>query len=183
MVTIFWGEDFAFKAKFERTSPAGFAEKVGIPLGWIVVHYSHIPSKADRRIAHGQWFELKSDRGTIYRILRFSPQVRKGRRNSSKKIAEERPAKIVIDWIGWIDLHSRDEDVGGAIELQIRRVPLLKRPWAYLRHPDPAVRLSGMLGWASVILGLIALILSIPYCWIGEHVGSVGPPIAGSCGA
>lgn len=182
-MTIFGGKKFAFKAKFERTSPASFAEKVGIPLGWIVVHYGHIPSKADRRIAHGQWFELKSDRATIYRILRFSPQVRKGRRNSSKKNADELPAKIVIDWIGWIDLHNRDEDVGGAIELEIKRVPLWKRPWAYLKHPDPAVRLSGMLGWASVILGLLALALSFPYCWIGEHVGSLGPPIVGSCGS
>lgn len=89
----------------------------------------------------------------------------------------------MIDWVGWIDLHGRDEEVAGAINLRIRRVPWWKRPWAYLNHPDPAVRLSGYLGWASVILGLIALLLTLPYCWIGEHIGSLGPPIAGSCSA
>ena len=172
-MSIVRGKDYAFSGEFERLSPASFAEKVGIPLGWVVVHYNHIPKKADRRIAHGAWFELKSDRGTVYRMLRFSPQVHKGRNG--------RPARIVIDWVGWIDLHGRDEEVTGAINLRIKRVPWWKRPWAYLRHPDPAVRLSGWLGWASVILGLIALLLTLPYCWIGEHIGSLGPPIAGSC--
>ena len=174
-MSLFGGNDFSFSGKFERTSPASFTEKVGIPLGWIVVHYGHIPNKADRRKAHGEWFELKSDRATIYRMLRFSPQVHKG--------GKGRSAKIVIDWIGWIDLHARDEEVAGDINLTIKRVPRWKRPWAYLKHPDPAVRLSGWLGWASVILGLIALLLTLPYCWIGEHIVSLGPPIAGSCGA
>lgn len=166
---------YSFTGTFQRSSPASFADKVGIPLGWVVVHHSHIKQKADRRIAHGEWFEISSDRGKIYRMLRFSPNITKG--------DEQNPGTMVIDWIGWIDLHGRDEDVAGAIDLKVRRIPWWKRPWAYLRHPDPAVRLSGWLGWASVILGLIALLLTLPYCWIGEHIGSLGPPIAGVCGA
>lgn len=169
---------YSFSATFQRSSPASFADKVGIPLGWIVVNHSHIPAKADRRIAHGEWFAVTSERGTIYRMLRFSPNITKG--------DDTKAGTIVIDWIGWIDLHNRDEDVDAPLTLTISRVPWCKRPWAYLKHPDPAVRLSGWLGWASVILGLIALVLALfalPYCWIGEHIGSLGPPIAGSCGA
>ena len=169
---------YSFSGTFKRSSLASFADKVGIPLGWIVVHHSHIPVKADRRIAHGEWFEISSDRGTIYRMLRFSPNITKG--------DDQHPGTMVVDWIGWIDLHNRDEDVDGPLTLTVSRVPLWKRPWAYLKHPDPAVRLSGWLGWASVILGLIALVLALvalPYCWIGEHIGSLGPPIVGSCGA
>lgn len=162
---LFGGNNYAFEASFERTSPASFAEKVGIPLGWIVVHYRHIPNKSDRRKAHGEWFELKSDRGTIYRMLRFSPQVHKG--------GKDRSAKIVIDWIGWIDLHNREEAVAGAITLKLRRVSWWKRPWVYLHHPDPAVRLSGWLGWLSVILGAASLALTIKWNWLGEAINAV----------
>lgn len=172
------GRKFAFEGTFKRKSPAAFADKIGIPLGWVVVHHDHIPEKANRRKAHGEWFELTTDRGTIYRMIRFSPNLAKAK--------PDKPGVIVIDWIGWLDLHNRDEDVNGPIALTVRRVPFWKRPWAYLKHPDPAVRLSGCLGWASVILGLIALVLAfsaLPYCWIGEHVGSLGPPIVGSCEA
>lgn len=158
-MSLLGGKDYTFEARFERASPASFAEKVGIPLGWVVVHYGHIPDKADRRKAHGEWFELKSDRGTIYRMLRFSPQVNKGR--------EGRSAKIVIDWIGWIDLHKRDEEVAGAIDLKLRRVPFWKRAWVYLKHPDPAVRLSGWLGWLSIILGVASLALTVKWDWLG----------------
>jgi len=168
---LFGRNNYAFEASFERTSPASFTEKVGIPLGWVVVHYGHIPNKSDRRKAHGEWFELKSDRGTIYRMLRFSPQVHKG--------GKDRSAKIVIDWIGWIDLHNREEAVAGAITLKLRRVSWWKRPWVYLHHPDPAVRLSGWLGWISMVLGTISLLLTIPYGWLGEQAGDI---IAFHCG-
>jgi hypothetical protein len=162
--------DFSFEGTFVRSSPASFADKVGIPLGWIVVHHSHIPAKADRRIAHGEWFAITSDRSTIYRMLRFSPNIKKG--------DETNPERIVIDWIGWIDLHDRDENVDGPIRLKVRRVSWWKRPWAYLRHPDPAVRLSGWLGWASVTLGLIALLFTLPYQWVVEKFCSWGAAIS-----
>lgn len=171
---LFGGKDFAFEATFERIAPAAFAEKVGIPLGWIVVHYDHIPAKADRRIAHGEWFEISSGRAKIYRLLRFSPNVKKGGAATN--------GEIVIDWIGWIDLYVRDEEVAGPILLKLRRVPWWKRPWVYLKHPDPAVRLSGWLGWASVILGVIALLLALPYPWIGQQLGALARTISGLCG-
>src|SRR3546814_5298969 len=71
-------------------------------------------------------------------------------------------------WIGWIDLHNRDEAVAGAITLKLRRVSWWKRPWVYLHHPDPAVRLSGWLGWLSVILGASSLVLTIKWSCLGE---------------
>lgn len=157
--------DFAFATTFSRISPAAFAEKVGIPLGWVVVHHDHIPGKSDRRKAHGAWFEISSDRGKVYRMLRFSPRLKKG--------IGTNPADLVIDWVGWIDLHDRDEDVDGVLTLKLRRVPLWKRPRAYLEHPDPAIRLSGWLGWTSIILGLIALFSTLPYDWLGQGIGAL----------
>ena len=170
--------DLRFDATFSRVPPADFAEKVGIPLGWIVVHHAHVPTKADRRKAHGEWFEISSDRGTIYRMLRFSPRLLKGNTTT--------PGQIVIDWIGWIDLHDRDEDVQSSILLKVRRLPWWNRPRAYLKHPDPAIRLSGWLGWTSVILGAIALLLTLltlPYDWIGDQVGALLSFLAGLCGS
>jgi hypothetical protein len=164
-VRFFGGKNYTFEAEFERTSPASFTEKVGIPLGWIVVHYGHIPDKVDRRKAHGEWFELKSERGTVYRMLRFSPQVVKG--------GQGRTAKIVIDWIGWIDLHNREEDVSGSINLRLRRVSWWKRPVVYLRHPDPAVRLSGWLGWLSVLLGTVSLVMTIDWSWLAALTNAI----------
>lgn len=165
------GKKFAFEGTFQRKSPASFADKIGIPLGWIVVHHDHISEKALRRIAHGEWFEISTDRGTIFRMLRFSPNIPKGKAGS--------PGTIVIDWIGWIDLHNRDEDVDGPLVLKVRRVPWWKRPLVYLRHPDPAVRLSGWLGWASLILGLIAFLPTIPYRWVGDQFSALSATVGG----
>ena len=72
---LFGRSDLGFEAIFERISPAIFAEKVGIPLGWVVVNHGHIPGKANRRTAHGDWFEISSGRVKIYRMLRFSPNL------------------------------------------------------------------------------------------------------------
>ena len=82
-------KDCQFSGRFKRVSPAQFAEKIGLPLGWIVVNYGHIPKKASRRKAHGAWFEVKSNRGKAYRMLRFSPRLKKG----NYKV----DAEIVID--------------------------------------------------------------------------------------
>lgn len=158
-------KDLAFNATFKRRSPADFAEKVGIPLGWIVVNHGHIPKMADRRKAHGAWFEITSNRAKIYRMLRFSPNIKKG--NAAE------PGTIVVDWIGWIDLHGRDEDVDGPIALEARRLPWWKRLWAYLKHPDPAVRLSGWLGWASLFLGVFSFLLTLPYEWIATQTNAL----------
>ena len=93
-------------------------------------------------------------------MLRFSPRLKKG----NYKV----DAEIVIDWIGWIDLHDRDEDVDESLSLTLRRVPLWKSPWVYLKHPDPAVRLSGWMGWASTFLGMLSLYLALPSDWLGR---------------
>ena len=103
-------------------------------------------------------------------MLRFSPNIPKGKPGS--------PGIVVLDWIGWIDLHNRDEDVGGSLLLRMRRVPWWKRPWVYLKHPDPAVRLSGWLGWASLILGFAALLPTVPYAWVGDQFSAYSATIA-----
>lgn len=143
----------AFEGKFTRVSPAQFVEKIALPLGWFVVRFDQLPDKSARRRSHGKWFSIVSDKGTIYRMLRFSINLR------GSSGAEE--AQIVLDWAGWIDLHGRDEDVDMPLQLTISRVSGGRLPLVYLKHPDPAVRLSSYLGWTSISLGALSIILAI----------------------
>lgn len=140
----------SFEGNFERKSPASFADKIGIPNGWTVVHYRHIPEKSVRRQTHGEWFKISSPLGSIYRVLRFSGNLKKG--------GDFKTGQIVLDWLGWIDLHDRYEDVDGPIYLWARKAYFWELPIAYARHPDGAIRLASWLGWASVVLGAVSLI-------------------------
>lgn len=142
-----------FEGDFARVSPTKFVEKIALPVGWFVVRFDQIQDKAARRNSHGKWFSIKSDRRTIYRMLRFSVNLKGTTPNGNPE--------IVLDWAGWIDLYDRDENVDAPLHLTISRVSWWKRPWVYLKHPDPAVRLSSYLGWASVILGAISIGLTI----------------------
>ena len=48
------------KGSFERVSPAAFAERIGIPLGWFVISHRWMPEKKQRRERHGKWFKLST---------------------------------------------------------------------------------------------------------------------------
>ena len=156
-----------FKGSFQRVSPAEFAEKVGIPLGWFVVNHQHLAGKSNRRKAHGRWFKIRSDRATIYRLLRFSPRLTKG--------SSQTAGDVVLDWAGWIELYGFEEDVDPPLALKISKVPWWQLPWVYLRHPDPAVRLSGWLGWAGLGLGIMgaAPILKDIFFAAGDFIGNL----------
>lgn len=135
------------RASFERVSPAKFAEKVGLPLGWIVVRHSHVDAKIKRRETHGRWVAIKSDKATIFRILRYSVNLGAN--------------QVVMDWVGWIDLQGRTDEEADAVELTIteaRWYQLLVIPF---RHIDPGYRLSAWLGAISVALGALSVVLSI----------------------
>jgi len=136
---------------FERVSPATFAQKVGIPAGWFIVSHRCLPDKKTRRKAHGRWFRIKSSSGVIYRILRFSPNLR----SPGKKDGE-----IVLDWVGWLDLNDRDEEVSTPLDLEISEVPMWCLPFMVRAHPDPSYRLAGTLGLVSVVLGVLSVLFA-----------------------
>ncbi len=139
------------KGLFKRIAPASFAEKVGIPLGWVVISHHHIPEKSDRRTAHARWYHISSGGFSIYRNLRFSPRLHYGTQSESD---------IVLDWVGWLDLHGRADDVDGPLELELTPVPTVLIPLMIVRHPDPTFRMMGWLALLSVALGILSIILA-----------------------
>jgi hypothetical protein len=144
---------YLMKGHFTRVSPAAFAERVGIPAGWFVISHRWISDKSTRRLAHGRWFKIKSGEAEVFRILRFSPNL------------EGSPAKgtgqIVMDWNGWLDLFGRADDVVGPIELEFSEARWWHFPRLAVSHPDPTVRMSGILALVSVGLGILSLLLTI----------------------
>ncbi len=138
-------------ALFTRVSPAAFAEKVGIPLGWFVISHRHMPVKSRRRIAHGRWYRITCDGYSIYRILRFSPNLRYDMNGE---------CEVVLDWVGWLDLHGRADNVDGSISLEIEELPAIFTPLMAITHPDPTYRLMGWLSLISLALGILSIFLA-----------------------
>ncbi|HUW29349.1 MAG TPA: hypothetical protein VMV97_12145 [Sulfuriferula sp.] len=141
------------KAQFTRVSPAAFLEKIGIPAGWFVISHRWMPEKSNRRLSHGRWFKIKSTHGEVFRILRFSASL-----EGSPKAGS---GQIVIDWPGWLDLFGRADDVDGPIELEFSEARWWQFPRLAVSHPDPTIRLSGLLGLLSVVLGVLSAILAL----------------------
>jgi|SRR5690554_5252563 len=138
---------------FNRIAPAAFAEKVGIPLGWMVISHRWMPDKSERRRAHGKWFRLKSAHGTTYRVLRFSANLAGS--------PPDKPGDLVVDWPAWLELNGYADDVTGPLQLEITKASLWQLPQLAASHPDPAMRLSSMLGFVSVVLGVLSIVLAV----------------------
>ncbi|MFW2456512.1 hypothetical protein [Methyloversatilis discipulorum] len=141
------------KGTFNRIAPAAFAEKTGIPLGWMVISHRWMPEKSERRRAHGKWFRLKSAHGTSYRVLRFSANLTGS--------PPDNTGDLVIDWPAWLELSGYADDVNGPLELEITKASLWQLPQLAASHPDPAMRLSSMLGFVSVVLGVLSIVLAV----------------------
>lgn len=141
------------KGIFNRTSPASFAEKIGIPMGWFVISHNWMSDKKSRRLNHGKWFKIESKYGHIYRILRFSAKL-PGTPRTGK-------GEVVLDWPGWIELYDYAEDVDGDLELSITKVTWWQYPKMALSHPDPSHKLAGELGLLSAALGALSLAIAL----------------------
>jgi hypothetical protein len=135
------------RTRFTRVSPAKFAEKVGLPMGWIVVRHTHVESKLTRRKTHGRWVVVKSDKATIFRILRYSVNL----------AADQ----VVMDWVGWIDLQGRTDEEEDAIMLTISSARWHQLIVIPFRNVDPGYRMSAWLGAISVGLGILSVVLSL----------------------
>lgn len=141
------------KGTFSRVSPASFAEKVGIPAGWIVISHRWVSEKAERRRTSGRWFKITSANGSVFRILRFSPNL--------KGVPGWDSAEIVLDWPAWLELTGFAEDVSEPIELSFRRASWWQFAQLAESHPDPTYRMAGRLAVISVVLGVVSLVLSV----------------------
>ncbi|MBE0645585.1 MAG: hypothetical protein IH600_16005 [Bacteroidetes bacterium] len=140
------------KTKFTRTSPAAYAEKIGIPPGWFVIRHGLISKKSARRKYTGRWFQISSDKRTVYRILRFGATVGRDKDSDCER--------IVIDWDAWLDLYDREVDVESPMELKLSPAKFYHFPRLAVSHPDPTVRMAGWLGLTSVCLGILSVVLS-----------------------
>jgi len=138
------------KGLFERVDPGKFAEKVGIPLGWMVISHHHIPDKQERRKVHGRWYRVTSQGISVFRVLRFAPNLH---------FDWDGTSDLVIDWVGWLDLHGRASDVDGPLELEIEQVSPLLLPMMIVMHPDPTSRLAGWIALVSLALGVLSILL------------------------
>ena len=138
---------------FRRVSPAAFAERVGIPAGWVVVSYRWMPDKSQRRRSHGRWFKIESEKATVFRILRFSAQL-----SGSPKVGH---GQLVVDWPAWLQLHGYEDNVDPPLELKFTRVGWWAFPILAISHPDPTIRLTGALGVLSFGLGVLSVVLAI----------------------
>lgn len=140
---------------FSRKPLGELKEKMPVPAGWFVIPYNLMPDKKDRRKYHGKWFTIESDNKKIYRVLRFAANLHGTTNNDEQK-------DIILDWVGWIDLCGRDEDVEIPLKLKISKSNLWQKYiCAGLNHPEPSYQLSSILALISVILGLLSLFLTI----------------------
>jgi hypothetical protein len=99
----------------------------------------------DNKFSTGKWYQIKTIYGTIYRVLRYQPQLSAGK-------GEKTPA-ISLDYDGGRILGFRGKEKDELI-ISIRELYIHEYLNAGLKHPDPSYRLAS---W----LGLIALIISI----------------------
>jgi len=136
---------------FRRVPPSFNSEKTNIPLGWTVISHRLMPNKSDRRIAHGKWFQLKSSQGATYRVLRFSANL---------KGTPDTDADVVLDWPAWLELNGFSDNLPESLEIKISKARWWQLPYLAAAHPDPATRLSGILGIVSAILGIMSLFLA-----------------------
>lgn len=140
------------KGTFNRVSPAAFAERIGIPLGWMVISHRWMPDKSERRHAHGKWYRLKSNYGTSYRVLRFSANL--------AGAPPETIGQLVLDWPAWLELNGYADDMSSQLQLEITKARFWQLPQLAASHPDPAMRLSSVLGFVSVVLGVLSIVLA-----------------------
>jgi hypothetical protein len=124
-----------------------------IAQGWFAVSHLWVQSKADRRVATGNWFRIESEFSKIYRILRFRPQLAS---DTAKGTGE-----IMIDYDGWNQLSGFAEKTPTHLRLRFQRATFFEFVGCISSHPDPGYRLAGWLGVVSVLLGAIGLALGI----------------------
>lgn len=124
-----------------------------LPIGWVAVHSNLIPSKLVRRKTHGSWVKISSNHATIFRLLRFSPNLRYS--------AADNKGSISLDWAGWLQLIGHADETKAPPQLHIEKTCWWHLPIIAMAHPDLTQRISVGLGVLSFALGLLSLGISV----------------------
>jgi len=143
-----------YSGTFSRKPLSANKEKQPVPTGWFVISSKLEKVTENRRKYRGKWFKIKSEKATIYRVLRYSPQLEGTLKNNQTK-------EIILDWDGWIELCGFEKDVDISLILEIKKAKWWELIRAGRMHPEPSYRLSTNLALLSVILGLLSVLLTI----------------------
>ena len=144
----------AITCTFDRKHLGALNEKMPVPIGWFVLPYNLMLKKEVRRKYHGKWFTIESDNKKIYRVLRFGSKLH-------GTIRDDKHKDILLDWVGWIDLCGRDEDVEIPLKLKITKSTLMQQLiYAGINHPEPINRMSAWLAIISISLGILSVLIA-----------------------
>jgi hypothetical protein len=136
-----------------------FSRKVGsgirLPLGFFRISHRIVNSSENTRYLTGRWCKITfpEQKKTIYRILRFDPQL-------SGKIDGE-DAEILIDYDGWIELMGVEENLKGTAELEISEARGMGKIQCHLTHPDPTHRFASQIACLSIFISLISILVAL----------------------
>jgi hypothetical protein len=129
-----------------RKSPESYKDISDVPLGWIALTHKLLPSGTKRKKAHGQLVCIETEDSKIYRAVMFNGSL------EGNNLDRKNTTDIVIDWMGWIELHNYAEDVDKPLFLTIRTAKAYELVIAYFMHPDPFYRLQSWITFISSIL-------------------------------
>lgn len=137
------------EAKFNRNPTT--EQMDALQIGWFAISYKYISDKKARRKLHGQWCRVQTKYGSVYRVMKFSTEL-KGLADNSED------GEILIDWHGWLKLTGYGECEKEAIQVNVRKAYW----WEYfhlgLSHPDPTYRQNSVLALIGLFLGIVSMI-------------------------
>jgi hypothetical protein len=110
-------------------------------------------AKVFRRNYRGKWFKISSDKGAIYRLLKFNPNL---------KLVDDK-SEMAIDWQGFIELSDFATDLPESLNLELKPANFFETIIANMKHPDAGVRAAYKL---SLFLGLLSLVISLVQLFI-----------------
>jgi hypothetical protein len=123
-----------------------------LPVGWFAISDRFLDGATERRRARNQWYRLKGQRGTIYRVLRFAPNLMAG--------DDVKPAGLAVDYQGWWELQGLTVPADPILSLDISRVGNFGRVVAACKHPDPTYRMASWLAVIALALGVVSILLA-----------------------
>jgi hypothetical protein len=112
-----------------------------------------MPGALDRRWSTGTWFKIESDHGTIYRVLRFAPDL--------KGAPATGEGAIAIDWPGWLRLSGFAKQTDEPLKLRLTRSHWWEFSAWMISHPEPSIVLAGIISLISLALGVISFAISL----------------------
>jgi len=143
------------KSVFQRISPGINTAQLNV--GWFAINHSFIKDKRSRRDSYSKLYRLKSKHGSIFRHIRFSPNL-KGEKIDKENNIIQNP-QLLIDWSGWMKLTNIENEKDN-IEIEMSKANFFQIFYYSDTHPDPAYRHSMLISRIGLYLGIISLILA-----------------------